>query len=314
MRSLVASSTNVSEGEHRTLVDAHFQRHATEWKDVYEQASVEGAIYRKRLAIVLEWIDTLAMPVGEKVLEIGCGSGRSAVALAQRGYLVHAVDSVEDMLNSTRQHAAEAGVSSSVSTSLGDAHILSFPESTFGLVLAIGVVPYLHSPEKCLREMARVLSPGGYLLVTAGNRFRLNYFINPWLFPPFQPVKRILRTLLRRSRIPESESKWPPIRSDSLRMLDRWISSACLTRIKTTTVGFPPIAIRSWRILGDRASVKLNERLQSLVDRNVPGIRSTGMDYMVLARKSEDRGQRRDNGRPTTEDRRRETEDGRPMT
>jgi ubiquinone/menaquinone biosynthesis C-methylase UbiE len=266
---------------HQTVVNTHFQSHATRWRDLYDETSVEGTIYRKRLEIVLRWIDELAIPAGKKVLEIGCGSGKCTVALAQRGYLVHAIDSVAGMLDSTRQHAVEAGVSSSVSTRLGDAHNLSFPNDTFGLVLAIGVLPYLHSPQKTLREMARVLSPGGYLLVTAGNRFRLNHFIDPWLCPPLQPMKRILRTLLRRPRLPES--KWPPMRSDSLRALDRWISAVGLTRIKTTTVGFPPPAIRSWQILGDRASVKLNERLQRLVDDNVPGIRSSGMDFIVLA-------------------------------
>ena len=156
--------------EHQMLVDAHFQSHVAQWRDVYEQAGVEGAIYRKRLEIALRWVDELAMQPGEEVLEIGCGSGRCTVALARRGYLVQATDSVAGMLNSTRQHAAEAGVSASVSTSLGDAHALVFPESAFGLVLAIGVVPYLHSPETALREMARVLKNGGFLLITAGNR------------------------------------------------------------------------------------------------------------------------------------------------
>jgi ubiquinone/menaquinone biosynthesis C-methylase UbiE len=285
--------TDIAPGAgHQTLVDTHFQSHVAQWRDVYEEAGVEGAIYRKRLEIVLKWIDELAIPAGEKILEIGCGGGRCTMALAQRGYLVQAMDSVTGMLNSTQQHAVEAGVSSSIVTSLGDAHTLAFPEEAFGLVLAIGVIPYLHSPQRALREMTRVLKPGGFLLITAGNRWSLTNILDPWLSPPLQPVKRILRTLLRRSRMPESESKWPPMRSDSLRMLDRWISAASLTRIKTTTVGFPTPAIRSWRILGDRASVKLNERLQRLVDRNVPAIRSSGMDYMILARKSEDRGRR----------------------
>src|SRR6266516_4638009 len=83
------------------LVDAHFQAHVGQWRDVYEEALVEGAIYRKRLEIVLQWIDELGIPAGEKVLEIGCGSGRCTVALAQRGYFVQAIESVAGMLEST---------------------------------------------------------------------------------------------------------------------------------------------------------------------------------------------------------------------
>ncbi len=72
-----AVSPDISHGsEHQTLVDTHFDLNVAGWRDVYDQINVHGAIYRKRLEIVLEWIDDLAIPGGEKVLEIGCGSGR----------------------------------------------------------------------------------------------------------------------------------------------------------------------------------------------------------------------------------------------
>jgi ubiquinone/menaquinone biosynthesis C-methylase UbiE len=268
------------------VVDAHFQSHASEWKHVYEEVSVEGAIYRERLAVVLSWIDELALPVAEQILEIGCGSGASAVALAQRGYLVQAMDSVEEMLNSTQESAARAGVSSSVLTSLGDAHSLAFPRDTYGLVLAIGVVPYLHSPEKALGEMARVLKPGGFLLLTAGNRWRLNHFLDPWISPPMQPVKRIVGAILPRRHGPRQDSARPPLRLGSLRELERWLKSAGFTMVKAKTVGFPPLTFRAKPIWGEQISIKLNSWLQQLADRNVPGIRSSGMDHIVLVRKT----------------------------
>ena len=152
MKSSAVSPGISRDAEHQTLVDTHFHSRVTQWRDVYEQQGVEGAIYRKRLEIVLRWIDELAIPTGEKVLEIGCGAGRCTVALAQRGYLIHAMDSVEGMVNSTQEHATEAGVSSSVTTSLGDAHNLAFPDGSFGLVLAIGVIPYLHFPQKAFER------------------------------------------------------------------------------------------------------------------------------------------------------------------
>lgn len=280
--------TDISQSaEHQTIVDAHFRSHAVEWRDVYEEASVQGAIYRKRLEIVLRWIDELAIPVRKKILEIGCGSGRSAVALAQRGYLVQAIDPVEDMLNSTRRYAAGARVSSSILTSLGDAHTLAaFPESAFGLVLAIGVIPYLHSPEKALKEMARALEPGGFLLVTIANRARLDYALDPWLCPATQGAKRIVRAIMRRFRGPRPGSTRPPLRLSSLRELEGWLSSVGLAKIKAKTVGFQP-TFRHRRFFAERFSIRLNCWLQWLADNNVPGIRATGMDYIVLARKEE---------------------------
>src|SRR5206468_4617666 len=261
------------------------ESHVAQWRDVYEQAGVEGAIYRKRLEIALSWIDELSIPAGERILEIGCGGGGCTVALAQRGYRVQAIDSVRGMLNSTQQRAADAGVNSSVATSLGDAHNLAFQDSNFGLVLAIGVIPYLHAPQRALREMSRVLRLGGFLLITASNRWSLSNILDPWLCPPVQPARRIVRWMMRRRRIPRPAPFNLPMRRGSRRDLERWLSSAGLAKIKVSTVGFPPLTVRFRPIVGERTSTRLNNWLQRVADRGVPGIRSSGMDYVVLARK-----------------------------
>ncbi len=278
-------ASNRNGAEHQAKVDAHFELHSTGWRDVYHDNGVEGAIYRKRLEIILEWIDKLATPAGEKALEIGCGGGRMTVALAQRGYNVSAIDSAANMLAITRQHAANMKVSEFISTNLGDAHALNFPNQTFALVVAVGVAPYLHSPRNALAEMARVVRPDGFVLVTAGNRWRLGHLVDPWLFPAIQPMRTVLGKLLRRPEKSHSSSKWPPIRFDSIRDMDRWLSNAGLTRIKTTTVGFPAPTVFERMIVGSRLAIKLNESLQRLVDHDVPGIKWAGMDYVVLAKK-----------------------------
>jgi ubiquinone/menaquinone biosynthesis C-methylase UbiE len=285
MKSSAVSRSVLHSAEHQTLVDTHFQSHVAAWRDVYEQVGVEGAIYRKRLDTVLRWIDGLAVPRGEKVLEIGCGAGRCTVALAQRGCLVHALDSVAGMVNSTKKRVGESGVESSVSIGLGDAHHLVFPDHNFGLVLAMGVIPYLHLPQKALGEMARVLRPGGFLLVTAGNRWRLNNVLDPWNCPLLQPAKKTIGAIARRFRKAQAHDAVPPLRLDSLRELEKWLSLVGLVKIKATTVGFPPIAFRGRAILGEQISMRLNDRLQELADRDVPWVRSSGMDYIVLARK-----------------------------
>jgi ubiquinone/menaquinone biosynthesis C-methylase UbiE len=281
--------TDMSAGvEQQKLVNAHFQSHVARWREMYEEVGVEGAIYRERLTVVLRWADELAMPLGEHILEIGCGAGMSVVALAQRGYCVEAVDSVPEMLDSTRLSAAGAGVSSSVSTSLGDAHSLAFPDGAFGLVLAIGVMPYLHSPRKALGEMARVLRPGGFLLVTAANRSRLNHVLDPWLCAALAPVRGVVRAILRRVCRRRTEPITPSLRLGSLRELEGWLSAVGLAKVKATTVGFLPLTFHCRPVLGERTSIRMNRWLQRLADHNVPGIKSSGMDYIVLAQKRED--------------------------
>jgi SAM-dependent methyltransferase len=285
MKLSAVSSSILRGAEHQTLVDTHFQSNVAVWRDVYEQDGVEGAIYRKRLDTVLRWIDGLAIPRGEKVLEIGCGAGRCTVAMAQRGYVVHALDSVPGMVKSTQERTTQAGVSSSVSIGLGDAHHLAFSDRSFALVLAVGVIPYLHFPQKALGEMARVLRPGGFLLVTSGNRWRLNNVLDPWNCPLLQPAKKAIGAIVRLFRKARPGDAVPPLRLGSLRELEKWLSPVGLFKIKATSVGFPSITFRGRAILREQISMRLNNRLQELADRNVPWVRSSGMDYIVLARK-----------------------------
>ena len=70
MKSSTVSPGTSRGAEHQTLVDTHFHSRVTEWKDVYEQESVEGAIYRKRLDIVLRWIDELVIPADKRFLKL----------------------------------------------------------------------------------------------------------------------------------------------------------------------------------------------------------------------------------------------------
>lgn len=267
------------------LLDAYFQTQSASWRDVYEEDSVQGAIYRKRLQIVLDWIDKLAIAEGEKVLEIGCGAGRTAVVLAKRGYAVSAIDSSPNMLAIARQHAADVGVARLIDTKVGNAHQLDFPNESFGLVLAIGVMPYLHSADKALTEMTRVLKPGGFLLLTAGNRWRLNDILDPWLCPPLQPARRFFARILRPFRKLRPEPFRPSLRFESGTEFDASLAAAGFVTLKRTTVGFQPLTIRQRPVLREKTSIKLNRALQSLADRNMPGVRSLGMDHIFLARK-----------------------------
>jgi len=138
-----------------------------------------------------------------------------------------------------------------------------------------------------LAEMARVLKPGGFLLVTAGNRSGFNQVLDPWLCPALQPAKKLARAILRRPRRAPLDLTEPPKRLGSLRELEGWLSSAGLAKVKAKTVGFPPVTFRCAPVFRERVSTWLNSSLQWLADHGVPGVRWSGMDYLVLAQKQE---------------------------
>jgi hypothetical protein len=56
-------------------------------------------------------------------------------------------------------------------------------------------------------------------------------------------------------------------------------------KVKEKTVGFQPLTFHYRRMFGDPAAIAWNRCLQWLADHNVPGIKSRGMDYLIVASK-----------------------------
>lgn len=75
-------------------VTAYFQSQSAFWNDIYTNRGVYAEIHRNRHSTVLTWIDSLPYPRDTNVLEVGCGAGYMSVALAQKGFRVHAIDPV----------------------------------------------------------------------------------------------------------------------------------------------------------------------------------------------------------------------------
>src|SRR5712692_1686076 len=144
----------VSTEEAQRHVDAHFAANVTAWAEIYSLQGLVPFIHQQRRAVFLRWIDELAPARGERLLELGCGAGLTAVTLAQRGVVVDAVDAVPGMVEHARRVAAEAGVGHTLHATVGHGHHLAFPDGTFQLVLAMGVLPCLHYPRRPLGEIA----------------------------------------------------------------------------------------------------------------------------------------------------------------
>jgi 2-polyprenyl-3-methyl-5-hydroxy-6-metoxy-1,4-benzoquinol methylase len=272
-----------TEADHQNRLNAHFEASSAYWTDIYEVDDVDGTIYRQRRSVVLALAEKLALPPEASILEIGCGSGLTSIELAREGYTIQAVDSVESMIKRTRQHAEEAGVGERIITSLRDVYDLGYPDSSFDLVLKIGVAPWLYSLDKAVREVVRVLRPGGYLITTADNWWRLHRWLDPRYLPPLAPIRRRIRDVLERLALigPRAAST----HLHSIREFDDCLSIAGLTKIEGRTVGFGPFSFLGCKLLPDSFGVKIHHRLQDLADRGVPILRSMGTHYIVLAKK-----------------------------
>jgi D-aspartate ligase len=267
-------------------VNEHFDDASRSWDEMYERSDVYAVIHQERRRRALAWVDTLGLNPGTRVLEVGCGAGWTSMTLAERGYDVDATDTVAQMLERTREKAQRAGVSERVRTQVADVHALEFEDETFDLGLALGVIPWLHSPPTALRELARVLRPGGHLIVNADNHLRLTYMMDPQRTPLLAPIRRPARRLAGRT---DGRNNGPANVAHLKQDFDRLLDSVGLDRVASTTIGFGPFTFFNREVIGKQRSVALHRRLQQLADRGVSGVRSTGSQYLVLARKREER-------------------------
>lgn len=109
-------------------------------------------------------LDRLGARPGERVLEVGTGTGQNALRLASAGVHYVGVDLAAGMLRIARSRLAAAG-RSDVPLALADAHALPFQDDQFDRVMHVGAVNSFRDPERALSEMARVAKPGGMLLL-----------------------------------------------------------------------------------------------------------------------------------------------------
>jgi SAM-dependent methyltransferase len=119
-------------------------------------------------------VDFGRFPVGpgDRVLDMGCGGGRHAFALYRRGASVTALDmdaaELADVAGmfTAMQEAGEAPQGARASAVRGTAYALPFADGTFDRIVAAEVLEHLPDDARAMRELFRVLRPGGLIAVT----------------------------------------------------------------------------------------------------------------------------------------------------
>jgi SAM-dependent methyltransferase len=119
-----------------------------------------------------EYMDHLALTGTEAIVDIGCGTGVAARAIARRPEVrgsITAIDISPHLVAAARRLAAEERVGERIDFRTGDAHGLGLPEGGFDVVVMHTLVSHVADPAAVLAEGRRLLRAGGRLVVFDGD-------------------------------------------------------------------------------------------------------------------------------------------------
>lgn len=139
-------------------IKEYFERKAKEFDELYDNQGslfqmMVNKIFRKglyeRAYITLKECGDVR---GKRILDVGCGSGRISVPLAERGAVVVGIDYSLSMLNLARNFAKEREIEENIE--FKDVDFMSdFNEGLFNITLALGVFDYIQNPIPFLSKM-----------------------------------------------------------------------------------------------------------------------------------------------------------------
>lgn len=207
--------------------------------------------------------ELLGRVADKTLLDVGCGDAELASKLARRGAIVTGLDADPAMIAAARRRAGAEGTQLHLIE--GQAERLPFDDAVFDRVIAVTVLCFVRDAERAIMEMARVLKPGGLLVIGELGRWSLwaaHRRIRGWLGDPtwraamFRTAAE-LRGLARAARLDVTEARgavhYPPcgLAAQMLAPVDLWIG-------RKTTLGSTFIAVSATKPI-EKASVKGHE-------------------------------------------------------
>jgi 2-polyprenyl-6-hydroxyphenyl methylase/3-demethylubiquinone-9 3-methyltransferase len=180
----------------------------------------------------LEWIDRLAPLQGRRALDVGCGGGILADAMARRGAAVLGIDLAGKALKVAQLHALEAGTPSIQYREIAAEALAEEQPGQFDVVTCMEMLEHVPDPASVVRACATLAQPGGHVFFSTLNR-------NPksFLFA-IVGAEYILKLL------PRGTHEYARFIRPS--ELARWCREAGLELVATRGMEYNPLTRRYW--------------------------------------------------------------------
>jgi 2-polyprenyl-6-hydroxyphenyl methylase / 3-demethylubiquinone-9 3-methyltransferase len=187
----------------------------------------------------LEWIDSLAALRGKQVLDVGCGGGILAEAMAKRASQVLGIDLAAKPLGVARLHALEAGVNNLEYREIATEALASEKPAAFDVVTCMEMLEHVPDPSAVVAACATLVKPGGWVFFSTLNR-------NPKSF-----LFAIVGAEYVLGLLPKGTHEYARFIRPS--ELSRWCRDAGLMQQGSRGLEYNPITKRYW--LSDNTSV-----------------------------------------------------------
>ena len=284
------------------------------WEKHYSEDNYNGNRLRRREEKVLEYLDSLKLPQGADVLELGYGAGMTSAKIYARGYNLVGIDisnKLRDIAVKNCQKATTINAVGNYEFLIGNAERLDFPDNHFDCVVGLGFLQYLQFPEACFKEVKRVLKPNAHFILaqrniygvssvdgplkwirslfylTTGRRYELRWQDTPLFYIPYlssavlspasSKAKLYQESLRQHKRIGlVRKNAW------SFGRLRRLFQQGQLDIVRYDGAGY----LTKKRALFPALAQKIDALLQSASDdKRIPGIHKLGNSVVFLAQK-----------------------------
>ena len=149
------------------------------WEAFWEQKNDVQHVYDNTARIVPRIKNVLGDLTGKRILEVGAGTGRVSLLLAQAGAEVYVLDYADNSLSLMRRIAEEQQVS--ICLIKGDAFRLPVKDNSFDLVFHQGLLEHFIDPQGILDENFRILKPDGFALIDVPQKYHIYTIIKHFL-------------------------------------------------------------------------------------------------------------------------------------
>ena len=153
---------------------ARYDQWAERYREDYQIAGWSHEGLSRRLALVLRLINALRLKPRSLLLDLGAGPGTYTRAIANIGHRCLGLDYSKKVLEVARSKGKRETYIQ------GEAYHLPFRSGVFDAVLCIGVLQSLEQPVRALNEIARILTPGGHILLDGLNSLFWMHRLRSW--------------------------------------------------------------------------------------------------------------------------------------